>query len=167
MELTWSTFLLEVINFLVLVWLLKRFLYRPIQDVIARRRAGIEKSLDEARELRAQAERLQSQYEGRLADWERERQQAREALNRDLETERIRRLQELDATLEQEREKGRVAEQHRLDQTRREYERTALAQGARFASRLLTEAAGPELQDRLIDLTLARIPDSSSTVVLR
>ena len=42
MELSWSTFFLEIINFLVLVWILKRFLYKPVMDVIARRREGIE-----------------------------------------------------------------------------------------------------------------------------
>ena len=52
MELNWSTFILEIINFLVLIWILKRFLYKPVLDVIARRRAGIEKTLSDAREMR-------------------------------------------------------------------------------------------------------------------
>ena len=51
MELNWSTFVLEILNFLVLVWILKRFLYKPVLAVIARRREGIEKSLAEARSL--------------------------------------------------------------------------------------------------------------------
>jgi len=42
MELNWSTFLLEIINFLILVWILKHFFYKPILDVIAHRRADIE-----------------------------------------------------------------------------------------------------------------------------
>ena len=49
MEMDWSTFILEIINFLILVWILKRFLYRPILEVIARRREGVEKTLSEAR----------------------------------------------------------------------------------------------------------------------
>ena len=36
----------------------------------------------------------------------------------------------------------------------REIEQRALQQGAEFASRLLTEAAGPELENRLFDLLL-------------
>jgi len=48
LELSWSTFLLEIINFLVLVWILKHFLYKPVLDVIARRRSGIEKTLADA-----------------------------------------------------------------------------------------------------------------------
>ena len=37
MELDWSTFALEIINFLALLWILKRFLYRPILAVVAER----------------------------------------------------------------------------------------------------------------------------------
>ena len=55
MELDWSTFLLEIINFLILVWILKRFLYRPVLEVITRRREQVEKTLHEAHSLRAEA----------------------------------------------------------------------------------------------------------------
>ena len=48
MELTWSTFILEIINFLILVWILKRFLYKPVMDAIAKRRASIEQSMQDA-----------------------------------------------------------------------------------------------------------------------
>ncbi len=85
MELSWSTFVLELINFLVLVWILKRFLYKPILEVIARRKAGIEQVRAEAEDLHASAEQLRQQYEGRLAAWNRERQQARDDLKRELE----------------------------------------------------------------------------------
>ena len=66
MELSWSTFVLEIINFLVLVWILKRFLYKPVMDVIARRREEIEKTRAEAAQLQTDAQNLQQQYEERV-----------------------------------------------------------------------------------------------------
>jgi len=83
MELNWSTFVLEIINFLVLVWILKRFLYKPVLKVIAKRRAAIEKTLTEARDKEKAAEELKTRYEGRVAQWDRERAQAREDLARE------------------------------------------------------------------------------------
>lgn len=68
MELNWSTFILEIINFLILIWILKRFFYKPVLEVIARRRAGIEKTLEDAQALHNEAKALQKQYESRLAD---------------------------------------------------------------------------------------------------
>ncbi|MBU0499056.1 MAG: F0F1 ATP synthase subunit delta [Gammaproteobacteria bacterium] len=157
MELNWTTFLLELVNFLVLVWILKRFLYRPVQEVIARRRAGIEKTLTDAHALRTEAETLRQQYENRLADWEQERRLAREALIREIEAERTQRRAGLHADLDREREKARViAERQRADALRG-LEQTALAQGARFAARLLESAAGPETEARLVELALTEL----------
>ena len=157
MELSWTTFILEIINFLVLVWILKRFFYKPVLAVIARRRAGIEKTMTDARALQAQAEKLQQQYEGRLADWDRERQQARTSLARELETERKRKMEELHAALEQESEKARVADARRQADAIRKMEASALRQSARFATRLLEQASGPELQARLVKLLITEL----------
>ncbi|MEO0035300.1 MAG: synthase, partial [Pseudomonadota bacterium] len=38
MSLDWSSLALQTVNFLVLVWLLQRFLYRPVLAAIDRRR---------------------------------------------------------------------------------------------------------------------------------
>ena len=69
MELNWSTFLLEIINFLVLVWILKRFLYRPVLAVLEKRREEIAQSLNEANNHHTQAIELEQQYKKRLEDW--------------------------------------------------------------------------------------------------
>lgn len=163
MELNWSTFVLEIINFLILVWILKRFLYRPVLDVIARRRAGIEKTLADAKALQAEAGRVRGQYEGRLEDWDRERRQARATLDGELEAERLRGLAALQATLQQEREKADVAQAHRQQDATRRIEETALKQAARFATRLLEKSAGPDTQERLVALVtgeLGQLPEA-------
>lgn len=162
MELSWSTFVLEILNFLVLVWILKRFLYKPVLEVIARRRAGIEKTRTDAETLHADAEKLREQYEGRLADWNRERQQARDALTRELEAERASKIVALRNELTQEREKSRVAAASRQADALRKVEETALVQAAKFATRLLEAAAGAETQARLVELVitgLSQLPD--------
>jgi len=162
LELNWSTFLLEILNFLVLVWILKRFLYKPVLAVIARRREGIEKSLAEARSLHEDAEALKARYQSRLAEWGQERRQAREQLRGEMEAERTEKLAALQAELAQEREKAAVAEERRQADARRKLEETALVQAARFAGRLLGELAGPELEERLLERVLAelsKLPD--------
>jgi F-type H+-transporting ATPase subunit b len=154
LELNWSTFLLEIFNFLVLVWILKRFLYQPVLDIIARRRAAIETQLAEARQQHAEADALKQQYEHRLADWEHERQQALDRLMQEIEETRNQQMQKLKAELSQQEEKTRVARSRQDKQLIRAIEQRALQQSAEFASRLLAEAAGPELENRLFDLLL-------------
>ena len=50
------TILLQAVNFLILVWLLRRFLYRPVLAVIAERQAATERARNEAEAARQAAE---------------------------------------------------------------------------------------------------------------
>lgn len=162
MELNWTTFILEIINFLVLVWILKRFLYRPVMNAIARRRAEIDKSLEDARKTREQAEAMKVQYSNRLRDWEKEKETAHETLRREIGAERERLTAELHARLDQERERLRaIEERHREDAARRTEEK-AMQQASTFASRLLTRIAGPELEDRLAEAAIADLSELST-----
>ncbi len=55
MHFDWSTFALQTVNFAILVWLLHRFLYRPVLRLVDARRAEIEKQYAEARAVEAEA----------------------------------------------------------------------------------------------------------------
>ncbi len=162
MELSWSTFLLEIVNFLVLVWILKRFLYKPVVDVIARRREKIEQTMRAAKEKHRAGEALQAQYENRLADWEGEKEAARTTFHREIEQERVHRLETLATELEAERKKREVvAERERLESERR-LENQALVLAAGFAARLLSRVAGAELERRLVEVLQEDLPRLSA-----
>ena len=57
MQIDWITVIAQLINFLVLIWLLKRFLYGPISEAIERREARIAERLRDADDARRQAKR--------------------------------------------------------------------------------------------------------------
>jgi F-type H+-transporting ATPase subunit b len=153
-ELNWSTFVLEILNFLVLIWILTRFLYKPVLAVIAQRRAAIEKQLADARALHDEAQALETRYQARLGEWEQERQQAREQLADEIEAERARRLAALHSELAQQTERAAAAETRRQADAQLKAEETALVQAARFAARLLAQVASPELEKHLVDRVL-------------
>ncbi len=158
MELNWSTFLLEMLNFAVLVWLLAHFLYKPLQSVIARRQQEVADRLAEAAEREQQAQAQQTQLDNRLKQWEQERQQAREQLRQELALERIHKEQALQQQLEQARQRDEVLlQRHRQTQSHR-LEQQALQQGARFAGRVLSSCADAGLEARLIELLLDGLP---------
>ena len=48
MSIDWVTVLAQIANFLVLLWLLKRFLYRPILNGIDAREAAIAQRISDA-----------------------------------------------------------------------------------------------------------------------
>ena len=55
MHFDWSTLALQTVNFAILVWLLHRFLYRPVLRLIDARRAEIDKHFADARGAEAKA----------------------------------------------------------------------------------------------------------------
>ncbi len=154
MNLDWTTYSLEIINFLILVWLLHRFLYKPVLDVMERRRSAVEQNLAEAQAKRTQADQLKVQYENRLQEWNKEKEQARNQLQGEIETERKQRMRALESALKEEQNKRAVLEQRQRDELQQHIERVAIGHAARFASRLLSRVASPELEARLLDMLI-------------
>ncbi|MGB8635999.1 MAG: hypothetical protein WCD66_00510 [Rhodanobacteraceae bacterium] len=66
MSIDWITVAAQIINFLVLVWLLKRFLYRPILDGIDAREKEIAERMGEAAQIRAAAEAVEADYKAQV-----------------------------------------------------------------------------------------------------
>ena len=155
MQLDLTSFVLELINFAVLVWILHRFLYKPVLAAIDRRRAAVEQSLAQARTAHDEAAALKTQVEERLASWERERAEAKGRLAAELAAQRDKALADTARAAEQEHARL-AALQARQEQERRSAdERQALEQAGAFAARLLERASGPELDARLVDLLAA------------
>ena len=61
-----KSLIVQGINFLILLFILQRLLYRPFLAKMAERTQAIQKSLDEAQAARAQATRQQEENEARL-----------------------------------------------------------------------------------------------------
>lgn len=167
MELSWSSFVLELLNFVVLVWILHRFLYKPVLAIIDRRRQSIEDKLNEARGQNEEAQALKEQYAGRLQAWEAERREAQEKLADELAAERARRLKDIASEIEQERQKAEVAAERKTAELIRAHESQALHQGASFSSRVLALAAGPQLQARLVQLLLEQLDQLADDQITR
>ncbi len=98
MQIDWLTVVAQIVNFLVLVWLLQRFLYGPITRAMARREERIEERLADARETRQNAEkeaqtlrRKQRELEGRkdqfLGIAQREAGETRDRLEEEMHVE--------------------------------------------------------------------------------
>ena len=62
MSIDWVTVIAQIANFLVLVWLLKRFLYRPILDGIDAREAEIARRMAEAGEAEKKAQAAEAEF---------------------------------------------------------------------------------------------------------
>ena len=73
MLIDWFTVGAQALNFIILVWLMKRFLYKPVQDAIAAREKRIADQIAAAQALQADAEALGKSFRDRSAAFDAER----------------------------------------------------------------------------------------------
>lgn len=139
MHFDWSTFALQTLNFAILVWLLHRFLYRPVLRMVDARRAEIEKAYDAARFAEAQMKDRLTTVEAERAGIAAERAAAlREAAVQAEQVASARRAQaerEAATLIEDARKMLAVERKQALAETKR----AALDLGAEIAKRLVAE----------------------------
>lgn len=143
MHLDWSSLALQTINVLVLLWLLKRFLFRPVADIVAARRQETERLLAEAEAARTEARQSADELARREAAGASEAAALRAAARQAAEIERQRLLAEAEADIA--RRRAVVAQSLRRI---RQDQRLALQGEARalagsIAARLLARLPGP------------------------
>ena len=161
MELDLTTIVLEILNFLVLVWLLKRFLYQPVLKVIDQRQQSINNTLAEAQQTRQQAESLQQQYEERLAHWQQEKTQAQQELAESINQQRAEQLTQLEQELADLKEKHQASNKAQHEQWQHHVVSQAIEYGAAFAGKLLTPLADAELEQKLVRLFCQQVSEWS------
>ena len=61
------TFIAQILNLFIQVYLIKRFLFKPINGILEKRRAMADAQLSEAEKARSEAEAMRTQYEQDLA----------------------------------------------------------------------------------------------------
>jgi F-type H+-transporting ATPase subunit b len=155
----WLTVAAQIVNFLVLVWLLQRFLYRPITDAMRRREKRIEERLAEARATRQAAEDEAQCLRERQQELEAEKDAILDAARKDADRLRGKLEQDLRAEIEEKR----AAWAKHLDAERDEFLRAFQLQAGRqlveITGRVLKDYAGSDVADRAIDQFVSRLED--------
>ncbi len=150
MPIDWFTVVAQILNFLVLVWILKRFLYVPVLRAIAERQARVDKVLGDASSLKASAEAELAKLEKERRDLEATRDAAMREAQASAESERQRLITEARAEFESARTKWRGA----LEREQGEFQNQISSQARRevmgIAGKLLRDLADTDLQERIL-----------------
>jgi F-type H+-transporting ATPase subunit b len=149
--------LAEMINFLVLVALLQRFLYKPIMRAMALREQSIADRLDSAAVREADAQTLIDQYQQLQADWSVQTKARHHQLHHQLESERDIRLDQIRTELDTLRTQWYEAlhqEQQTCLENLREHLRKQLMQTVRQA---LQDLASTTLEQQMVEAFLHRM----------
>lgn len=151
------TIVLQATNFLVLVWLLQRFLYRPVLAVIERRRAISEHALAEAQHMKKAAEEVRRSLDQECVAIVAER-------DKFLEKAATEAAREREALLETARSEAQTLEaetRRQMENERAEFTATIIAEAAKLAieiaGRLLASAKPTNPIEPFLDRAAAAI----------
>ncbi len=163
------TIALQAVNFLVLVWLLQRFLYRPVLAVIERRRAISERALAEAARAKDAAENTRRSLDSERGHLVEERDTLLEKAGAEAARER-------EALLEKARSEAQALEEQtrqQMERERAEFNETVIAEAAKLAieiaRRLLSSAQPTNLVEPFVAraaATLAAMPEGERARML-
>jgi F-type H+-transporting ATPase subunit b len=149
MLIDWFTVAAQVINFLVLVWLLKRFLYKPILHAIDAREKRVAAELADADSRRAEAEKGRASFAEKNEKFERERAEMLRQATEGVATERARLLDEARSEADGWRAKRQEALRSEALRLSAAVSRRAQEEVFAIARKTLKDLAGTTLEERM------------------
>jgi len=157
MLIDWFTVSAQVVNFLILVWLLKRFLYKPILHAIDEREKRIAKELADADAKKTEAEKERQEFQKKNEELDQQRDELLSEAKDEAKAERQR-------LLDESRQAAGALHAKQQDALKREQEslRDAITRRTReevfaIVRKTLTDLAGASLEERMSEVFTRRL----------
>ena len=157
MPIDWFTVAAQVVNFLILVWLLKRFLYKPILRAIDEREKGIAAQLADAEAKKAESQKERDDFQHKNEAFDEQRAALLKKATDDATAERQRLLEEArkDAdALRAKRQQALRTERHNIS---RDVTRWTQTEVFAITRKTLADLAQASLEQRMGEVFVARL----------
>lgn len=141
------TFAFQVINFTVLLFILKRVLYRPVKEIMDKRRKLIAKTLEDAEKTKSEAEELRKKNQEELQSIKEMRAHMTETMKTEIAEERNRLLAGAEAEAGKIIERDKALFEMELSRTRTELKAHAIKAVSMYASELFRDISDKKLHD--------------------
>ncbi len=157
MAIDWFTFTAQIINFLILIWLLQRFLYGPVIRAMSEREDTIAQRFADADAAQERADAACRDYEEKHQELAQTRESLLARAGQDVNAWREEQMRQARADVEEDRREWH-AELNRDKQTLlRELQLDVTQHAVELGRHVLREMADQSLQSRLVDRFISRL----------
>lgn len=163
MLIDWFTVVAQTLNFLILVWLLKRFLYKPILEAIDAREKRIATELAEADAKKAEARQERDEFNRKNEEFDRQRAALFNRAEDEANAERQRLLQEARTESDALRIKWQEALRREHQSLSEELTRRTREEVFAIARKTLADLASTRLEEQMIDVFIRRLRELNPT----
>jgi F-type H+-transporting ATPase subunit b len=157
MLIDWFTVGAQALNFLILVWLMKRYLYRPIIDAIDAREKRIASELADAALKQAQADKQRDEFNQKNADFDQQRDALAHQASVDAQAQAqilLNAAREAADALQVKRHEALESELQTLQQ---DIARRSQDEVFAISRKVLIDLAGSTLEDRIAEVFVQRL----------
>jgi len=159
MLIDWFTVGAQALNFLILVWLMKRYLYKPVLDAVDAREKLIAAKLSDAKTEKEKADKDRDELRHKTEEFDGERAGLMKTAGDEGKAERKRLFDDA----RRDSDAARAAQQVALESDRQrlnvEIGRRMESEAFQIASKILTDLASTSLEERMVDVFLKRMHD--------
>ncbi len=159
MLIDWFTVGAQAVNFLILIWLMKRFLFGPITAAIQERQKSISDTLAETASTKREAEEERNQFQNERARLDKKRDELMKEAVAAAEAERKRLITEARKDAETLSEQRLEALRTQESQLRESLQKRVQEEALALARDVLQELAGEKLQARIVEVFLERFEE--------
>ena len=157
MLIDWFTVVAQTLNFLILVWLMQRFLYKPILRALDAREERIAKELADADLKKAEAQKERDEFQDKNEEFDRQRTARMSQMTDEVGAERLRRLdgaRKAVDTLSAQRMESLRNDARNLSQV---ISRRAQQEVFAIIRKVLSDLAEASLEERMVDVFIRQL----------
>lgn len=159
MKFNFLTYIFEIINFFVLLWILKKLLYNPVISVLKKRKEFIDSRIREAEEAEKRAEEIRREYERLSQELEERKKQKLAEIAKEVEEEKEKLYSRMREELDAERKKFLESLEEERRQVLRELKEEAIKLSLSFSSKILSQMADEHLHRKLLEIALETLKE--------
>lgn len=162
MQIDWFTFVAQIINFLILIWLLKKFLFGPVMNVMKKREEKVESRLEEAKNRLEEAEKKADEYQSRIDDFEDQKDELIKEARRKAESHKKELIEDARAEAEKLSERWNESIKMEKESFLDELEKKAFQQIMDVVEKIIADLADSSLEEQSLDTFLKKLDTMSS-----
>lgn len=157
MLIDWFTIVAQIINFMVLVWLMKRFLYKPILRAIDEREKRIAAEIDAAEIARLEATEQRDQFRQKNEDFDRRFVEQLAEATAEVDRKRQQMLDEARSAAEAVTERWRIDLEAKASDFEQAFNMQIGDTVLTVTRKILQDLASVELESRIVAVMLDRL----------
>jgi F-type H+-transporting ATPase subunit b len=157
MQINWFTVIAQIVNFLVLVWLMKKYLYKPILAAIDEREKKIAAELADAKSKMIEAKKEQDEFQNKNDDFDKHKKKLMDQATSEAEEEREKLLDAAKKEAADVKEKLEAASKELQENLSNEISQKTRNEVFAITKKALVELASTDLEEQSVQVFIRKI----------